>query len=122
MADSFKILEGLLRFAGRRHGVITSNIANIDTPGYRTKDMEFKTILDNSIIELKVTQPGHINPAGEALDFKEIEEDTGQWKDRNNVELDREMAKLTENALFFEASLTMLSTKIRMFRNALRRQ
>ncbi len=122
MDDSFRILEGLLRYAGVRHSIIVSNIANVDTPGYRAKDIEFKELIDNSILELRVTQPGHIRPESTIQGIEVSEDEGGQWKDRNNVELDREMAKLTENALLYEAGLSMLSTKIRMFKNALRRQ
>lgn len=126
MADGFRILEKILRFAGLRHGLIISNIANVDTPGYRTKDIEFKNILDSSVLELKTSSERHIAPihlSGQCGNTPEVIENLeGQWKDGNNVELDREIAKLTENALLFEGGLTMLSIKIRMFKNALRRQ
>jgi flagellar basal-body rod protein FlgB len=51
-----------------------------------------------------------------------VSEETQPWADGNNVELDLEVAKMTENALVHQAGLTMLTTKIRMFKNALRRQ
>lgn len=121
MAEGFRILQEILRFAGIRHNLIVSNIANVDTPGYRVKDVEFKSLLKEETLELKRTSGSHIPFAISGhIDMKE--EEKGEWKDKNNVELDREMAKLTENALLFEAGLAMLSTKIRMFKNALRRQ
>lgn len=120
--DGFRVLEEILRFSGIRHGLIVSNIANVDTPGYRVKDIEFKNLLDEQTLELKTTSGSHIPSGGSVSNIEVKEEEGGEWKDKNNVELDREMAKLTENALFFEAGLTMLSTKIRMFKNALRRQ
>jgi flagellar basal-body rod protein FlgB len=45
--------------------------------------------------------------------------DTQPWIDQNNVELDQEVAKMTENAMLYQAGVTLLSTKIRMFKSAL---
>ncbi len=122
MGDGFRILENLLRFTGLRHNVITSNIANVDTPGYRAKDISFDDLLERSMLELRLTSERHINPVKIEEGFLPVERDDGTWKDGNNVELDREMAALTENALLYQAGLNMLSAKIRMFKNALRRQ
>ncbi len=122
MADAFRILEDLLRVAGIRHGLIVSNISNVDTPGYNAKDVDFQNILNNEVLSLRTTSGAHIGSGDSGLKVNIIEDEGEPWKDKNNVELDREVARLTENALFFEAGLTMLSTKIRMFKNALRRQ
>ncbi|MCX7794678.1 MAG: flagellar basal body rod protein FlgB [Thermodesulfovibrionales bacterium] len=122
MADGFRILEEILRFAGIRHNLIVSNIANVDTPGYRAKDIEFKNLLNHEMIELTVTSQRHISSGNQGSKLDIQEDEKGAWKDKNNVELDREVAKLTENALLYEAGLNMLSAKIRMFKNALRRQ
>jgi flagellar basal-body rod protein FlgB len=43
------------------------------------------------------------------------------WGDRNNVELDVEVAKMTENSIFFQAASTILSKNISMYKTALRR-
>lgn len=120
MDNGFRILERLLRFTGIRHGVIASNIANADTPGYKAKDIRFEANLEEEI-SLKVTNPAHIRGSEPSMTPTVITENGGEWLDRNNVELDEEMAKMTENALLYQAGINMLSTKIRMFRNALRR-
>jgi flagellar basal-body rod protein FlgB len=120
MDNGFRILEALLRFTGMRQGVLASNIANADTPGYRAKDIRFENSLDNELT-IKKTDPRHLsgnNPG--AIPVLSTEEE-GEWLDRNNVELDLEIAKMTENSLLYQAGINMLSTKIRMFRNALRR-
>lgn len=120
MDNGFKIIERLLRFASLRQGVLASNIANADTPGYKAKDIRFETELNNEL-PLKVTNPAHISGENPLSPPVIVTEEGGEWLDKNNVELDVEMAKMTENALLYQAGINMLSTKIRMFRNALRR-
>lgn len=122
MGDGFKILEQLIHLTNIRHGVIISNIANADTPNFKARDINFEQILNDEIIEMKTTNPFHIKNESYSL-LNKVDEGAGQqWVDRNNVELDMEVAKMTENALLFQAALRMLSTKIKMFKNALRRQ
>jgi flagellar basal-body rod protein FlgB len=121
MGDGFAALERLLFIASKRHGVIASNIANADTPDYKAKDIKFDDVLEGEGIAARVTHPSHI-PHKEGLRGVGIVIETmPPWKDKNNVELDMEVAKMTENALLFQAGITMLTAKMRMFRNALRR-
>jgi flagellar basal-body rod protein FlgB len=121
MGDGFSALERLLYIANKRHTVIASNIANVDTPYYKAKDVRFEEALEDEKIAMRVTHPSHITQVdGSIVDGVSIE--TKQpWADRNDVELDMEVAKMTENALLFQAGITVLSAKMRMFRNAMRR-
>lgn len=122
MSDDFRVLEGLLRLTSFRHGLIASNIANTDTPEYRVRDLRFEQALDGETTALKVTNARHLSPAGSALQPDIVTAESQPWGDGNNVELDLEVAKMTENALLHQAGVTMLATRIRMFKNALRRQ
>ncbi|MEW6720208.1 MAG: flagellar basal body rod protein FlgB [Thermodesulfobacteriota bacterium] len=121
MSDIFKTLEGQLRASNLRHGVIASNIANVDTPGYQARDVKFNAALNEATIELRSTQEGHMAPAGQAPGGSVETEQRQPWGDRNNVELDMEVAKMTENAVFFQAATTLLTKNIQMYKAALRR-
>jgi flagellar basal-body rod protein FlgB len=121
MSDIFKTLEGQLRASTLRHGVIASNIANVDTPGYKARDVKFNETLNEATIELRSTQPGHMTPSGQVAGGSVNEEQRASWGDQNNVELDMEVAKMTENAVFFQAATTLLSKNIQMYKAALRR-
>jgi flagellar basal-body rod protein FlgB len=118
--DSFKALEQLIHMAGMRHGVLTSNIANVDTPGYKAKDLKFQQAL-NDELQLTVTTPEHIQNSDNNAAAPVETERQDAWADGNNVELDMEVAKMTENSMLFQAGVSMLTTKIRMYKNALRR-
>jgi len=122
MSDIFKILEGHIKFSSQRHGVIASNIANVDTPGYRAHDIKFCDALSKATLEVCTTHPRHI-PSPEQPAFSTLAEPIQQshWGDENNVELDMEVAKMTENAVFFQAATTLLSKNISMYKAAMRR-
>lgn len=120
MDKGFKILERLLSLTGLRQGVLASNIANADTPGYRRRDVKFETELANEL-PMKTTNTSHISTGNSTSVPVLLTEEGDEWLDKNNIDLDIEMAKMTENALLYQAGIKMLSTKIRMFRNALRR-
>ena len=119
MADGMNVLEGILRQANIRHSVLASNVANVDTPNFRAKDVSFGALLGNEIL-LASTNPKHLQvAAGSSSGDVKIEE-TQPWADKNNVEMDLQVAKMTENAMFYEAGITLLKKKIQMFKNALR--
>ncbi len=122
MSDIFKTLEGHLRASTMRHGVIASNIANVDTPGYQARDVKFNEKLQEATIGLRATSPGHMTPAGQVPGAGNVSTDQRpSWGDKNNVELDMEVAKMTENAVFFQAATTLLSKNIQMYKQALKR-
>ncbi len=120
MDNEFGILQRILQAADLRQKVIASNIANTDTPGYKARDVDFGNILGKEQIKLLTSDPNHIS-SGNAnkVDGKLIIEDTLSWGDSNNVELDVEVAKMTENSLIHNAALTIMGAKIRMFKNAI---
>lgn len=57
-------LASVMNYRLFRQGVISGNIANIDTPGYKAKDAAFDEVLDTRL-KLAVTRPGHIQSPGE---------------------------------------------------------
>jgi flagellar basal-body rod protein FlgB len=121
MSDGFEIIEGLIRQAVIRNGVVASNIANVDTPNYKAKDIQFGNALDDASVQLTTTHAQHLK-GGNSGGSEDITIETSQsWGDKNNVELDVEVEKMTENALRYQAGITMLSTKIKMYKNALGR-
>lgn len=122
MDNSIKILENLITYTSKRHGVLLSNIANVDTPEYRVKDLLFPKLVEEEGLKLYTTNENHIkNESVKELKEEAVELNMENWDDKNNVELDREVAKMTENSILYQTSLSMLSARIRMFKNALRR-
>jgi flagellar basal-body rod protein FlgB len=120
MSDSLSILERLLHQSATRHRVLVSNIANVDTPNYRAKDVTFDQVL-GSEMQMATTDAKHLQPGSPAGGPGEVvTEDSLIWADKNNVEMDQEVAKMTQNAILFEAGITLLKKKFQMFKNALK--
>ncbi len=120
MPDSMNVLERLLHQTTVRHRVLTSNIANVDTPNYRAKDVAFDQVLGNEM-QMATTDPKHLQASSPAGGSGSVSSEESQlWADKNNVEMDQEVAKMTQNAMLFEAGITLLKKRIQMFKTALK--
>jgi len=88
-----------------RQKLVASNIANSDTPGYKTKDIDFQAEFRNML--------GQGAPhAAEVAGLK-------TKNDGNNVDLDREARLLSENALRFNVASSLLRTEIQAVKAAI---
>ncbi len=97
-------LERYMDVLSARQKLAASNIANADTPGYRTRDIDFRA-------EMERAGAGPANAVEVAgLRVK---------NDGNNVNLDREARLLAENALRFSAAANLLRGQIRTVRAAI---
>ena len=57
------LLSGMLDYRSKRHKIIVSNIANIDTDDFKPSDISFKSEFGKtSSIQMTTTDPGHIGP------------------------------------------------------------
>ena len=120
MDKELSVLHRIIQSANMRQKVIASNIANADTPGYKAKDVTFGNILENKI-KLITTDAGHVKGQNKnGISTKITVNNDPAWGDRNNVLLNAEMAKMTENSLSHDAAVKLLNTRIRMFRSAIR--
>lgn len=98
-------LERYLTLVSARQRLVASNIANADTPGYKTKDVDFETELQNSLRGLTPLT-------------REVNGLTTK-NDGNNVDLDREARLLSENALRFTVGSNLLHSKLKIFKMAI---
>lgn len=117
--DSFGVLRRGLSYSSLRHELISDNIANVSTPGYRRKDLEFSGILQSNIsklLPLQTTQSNHMPLNTESLDrhFRvTYPSDTDTKSDGNNVDLDKEVIAMTDNSLYYNTLTTVLGRKLR---------
>jgi flagellar basal-body rod protein FlgB len=122
MDKGFRILQKIVQAANIRQRVLASNVANADTPGYKGKDVKFDNLLGREK-QLLTTNPKHLGGANSGTVSGKTEiEDSLSWEDRNNVELNVEVANMTDNALLHDAAVTIMTTKIRMFKTAISRR
>jgi flagellar basal-body rod protein FlgB len=119
--DTIEAMGSYLGRLSQRQQVVASNLANIDTPGYRTQDVSFHATMQELLAEspapLRVTRPEHqamttVPFAGNDPPVFEVDGLTSR-PDRNNVDLDREMLKLGETSFGYSMIVQLLRIKFR---------
>lgn len=110
-----------------RHQTITANIANQDTPGYKATEIRFQEALNAASgaagIPLETTHRAHISPDGPSSAASPVPVPTSGGSPRldgNTVNGEREMAKLAENTLMYNATVQMIAQKFRTLKDAIR--
>lgn len=98
-------IEHYMDLLSRRQKLVASNIANADTPGYHTKDIDFQ-------FEFMSLLQGQSPQVVEAQGLP-------ARNDGNNVSLDREARMLAENALRFNLASQLMRSQIRAVRAAI---
>ncbi len=135
MAMTMSIFDNTISFLSRaldmmseRHKLLSSNIANQDTPDYKAKDINFMDELravqsPGGAQNISRTNPMHIHGNGSlngigASIINRPESNSGY--DNNSVNVELEMANMAQNSILYNASAQVISTKFRMIANAIR--
>lgn len=130
-------LENLLGFNQKalglraaRQELLSGNIANADTPGFKARDFDFAKAMQNvqspqrvQHSSLATTAPGHIGMA----DFRSITSVPKQYRvpqqpsiDGNTVDMDTERMQFIDNAMRYDAGLTFISGQFRTLLSAIK--
>jgi flagellar basal-body rod protein FlgB len=118
--------ESALSLRAQRQELIASNIANADTPNFKARDIDFASAMQGALAKanpaaanpLAATNKGHIQPAA---DGKALPDGTPVLYrgvvqgavDGNTVDMDVERNQFADNALRYEAGITMINHQIR---------
>ena len=95
-------VERMLDFTAKRQEAISANLANLDTPGYQAKDVQFSdTLAGVSSIEDVDLSDGNVKPNG------------------NNVDLEKQMTTMTQNGLQYMLLVEYLRSDIQSIKTAI---
>jgi flagellar basal-body rod protein FlgB len=124
--DYLRFHETALSLRAQRQEVLASNIANADTPNYKARDIDFQSAMQDAMARttppagvLKTTDPrqiarvpadGSTLPDGTPVLFRSQIQNAA---DNNSVDMDVERNQFTDNAVRYEASITMINQQIR---------
>lgn len=106
-------INALTRFldtAAQRQNLVTTNLANIDTPGYRTRDVDFRSVLNGATSGMLDT--------GARPAVREVE-GLMERPDGNNVSLEREGLLLAQTQLQFRTGVQLLRSEFRRMQLAI---
>ena len=111
-----------LNLRSRRTELLAANLANADTPGYRARDIDFKSALAQASgnaqpgVQLQTTNAAHIGPkqvnGGPAPELK-YRTPLAPSLDGNTVDAQLEQAAFAENTVRYQATLQFLNSKFR---------
>lgn len=108
-----------LNAAVAKQTVAASNLANIDTPGYRTRDVSFDAALDDQLGAMQRTNDKHLGKPDPDSQRSEETEGLQSRRDGNNVQVDRELLAMTRASGDFSRAQTALTAKFRLVRYAI---
>ena len=129
LTDSLDFQAQALSLRSERQRLIASNIANVDTPGYVARDINFAQALREATgsgspaAVMRASQQGHIGGGGGAggysastLNFAAPSQTN---LDRNSVDMDRERASFADNSVKYEATLRFINGSVRTMLSAI---
>lgn len=125
LAAARAALDGLTR----RQEAVASNIANVDTVGYRRKSVTFETALKDRVAAtrgeqpLQVTNSGHVPTApasGRSMGGVENRDVVASRNDDNRVSIDEEMAMLADTQIRYQALTQSINGRLGTLRNIIR--
>lgn len=122
---TFQLLENAMDVARQRHSLMVGNVSNLDTPGYKAKDIDFKAAMQKALaggenLGVRQTDPGHIGPSGGDLSPADVHEEEGVWNGYNWMNVDRVVTKMTENNLIYRTATEALLRKIALMKEVIR--
>ena len=110
-----------LQYTSRRHEVLTRNIANLETPGYRALDVTFEDTLRPAQAAAADALPASLASAapGEPRARLVYAADNAPREDGNDVNLDRQMAGIAENTLLNHTLVQLLASRFATMKQAI---
>ena len=125
MIIDYKEINGLskvLDYRAAKTQIIGSNIANIDTPGYKAKELDFDKVFKNAqdSLHLNTTNANHLGGGNNSdpLNDVKISEEPGR-ADGNNVSIDEEMMALNKNSINYNLTAHFVKDKLTKIREAI---
>lgn len=131
LSDALSFQQEALNLRHQRQQVLASNIANADTPNYKARDFDFSSELSRVMrdgrggsdgLALARTSERHIDASSAAsagapgLKYRVPDQPS---LDGNTVDMDRERAQFVDNSVRYQATLTMLNSRIQGLKSAM---
>ncbi len=129
---SFQRIESAISAASLRQSVLANNIANVDTPYYKRSDVAFEELLAQAMggqsntqtLPGRVTNARHLPINGSSMNSMPIpqvisENSTSINNNRNNVDIDKEMALMAENQLRYNLLVQQINHEVKMLRTGI---
>jgi flagellar basal-body rod protein FlgB len=119
-SETIQSLERALNYSSLKQKVIANNIANVDTPNYKAKDVSFRTELQRAL-QANRTDPRHFEFKAGLTSFPIITRPNITYNHNgNSVDIDKEMSELAENQIYYSALVERLNGKFQTLKTVIR--
>ncbi len=128
--NTVELLGKTLDLRTKRQALVTSNIANAETPNFTPTnlsfDAELRSALGKGNLAVPQSHPRHIPLKGQASRVDQVQGEVVEvpgrniGPDGNSVELESEMGRLAENQIMYNATVQLLGKKFEGLKNAIR--
>ncbi|MCQ6274088.1 flagellar basal body rod protein FlgB [Bacillus sp. V3B] len=124
-SGTISTLEGALRYSATKQKVISQNIANVDTPNYKAKDVSFKASLNDAVsqsLSTNRTDTRHFmfNRLSDTTAAIMNKNQVSYNESGNSVDIDKEMSDLATNQIYYNALTERVSGKFSSLQNVIR--
>ncbi len=125
------LLEQVVNFTEARHGVLAGNIANLDTPGYKTRDLspqlfqeQLKDALEAQRQSPGQTSLGEMSSTGSRGSYEQLakvdDSLTGMLRhDDNNASLEQQVTQISKNQAQHNLAINLMAQQFRLLRTAI---
>ena len=127
--SSINVLEQVAAFAEARHGLLAGNIANLDTPGYKTRDLSvdnFRARLKEAIETQKtISAAGHASPGlitaedGDPMSEVKASMKSILFHDESDVGLEQQVTELANNQFMHSMAVALMNQQFRQLETAI---
>jgi flagellar basal-body rod protein FlgB len=105
-----------------RQQVISRNLANVDTPGYRSQMVDFETTIRRALdqdtgVRLERTSAGHMSGPAGSMNLRVTNRPGGILRaDQNNVDIDTELVQMSETGIQYQAISQEISKRLQLLK------
>lgn len=126
-ASTIPLLEQVVGFSEARHAVLAGNIANMDTPGYRSRDLSVDTFRERLKELIKAQEdpttsrsPGNIMDEPDAA-MKRVRDSmkTILFHDDSDVGLEQQVTQLSKNQFMHNLAISIMGSQFRLIESAI---
>jgi flagellar basal-body rod protein FlgB len=114
---SYQLIKKGLDASALRQKAISSNIANVNTAGYKAEKVEFESELKKALgsggVSMTSTNENHIGGAAANVSPKTVSSEGSMNENGNNVDIDSEMVNLAANEIYYSALVEQMNIKLR---------
>jgi flagellar basal-body rod protein FlgB len=116
--DSY--LQAAMSGLAARQRAIANNVANVDTPNFKASEVRFEAALKSAISSGTPGSPPNQSNLNATVSQSSLIGGTTLRADGNNVDIDREMAMLSETNLTYSAITQVMSTRLGILRSVIK--